>query len=255
MNILVFQHVASEHPGSFREVMAARGCRMQAVELDEGEAIPADLAGFDALLVMGGPQDVWETDQFPWLIEEKAIIRDWVRAGRPYLGMCLGHQLLAEALGGTVGRMAVPEVGMSRVETRPDPIFTGLPPLWPCMQWHGAEVTRLPEGAVALATSPGCAIQAQRYGNAAYGLQFHLELTHSTTAEWGSLPEYKAALERVRGPGGLAAMVAEVDAQFPELHAAAQIVFGNFLDIAEQAFLNGDEQASRDSAARALAGR
>ena len=234
MKILVFQHVASEHPGSFRDVMKARGCAMQAVELDEGEVIPP-LDGFDALLVMGGPMDVWETAQHPWLLDEMAAIKSWVQAGRPYLGMCLGHQLLAQALGGEVGPMATPEVGMSKVGIAADPIFAGLPKLWPCLQWHGAEVKRLPEGAELLASSPACAIQAQRWGRFAYGLQFHMELTNTTAAEWGSLPEYKAALERVRGPGALDALGAEVDAQFTGLYGAAQIVFGNFLDIAARA--------------------
>ncbi|HTQ70928.1 MAG TPA: type 1 glutamine amidotransferase [Acidocella sp.] len=234
MRILVFQHVASEHPGNFRDVMKARGCSMQAVELDEGEAIPP-LDGFDVLLVMGGPQDVWESEKYPWLLDEMDAIKAWVTAGRPYLGMCLGHQLLAQTLGGHVGPMEIPEVGMSRVRVEADPLFDGLPASWPCLQWHGAEVKRLPDGAVRLATSPCCAVQAQRWGRFAYGLQFHMELTHSTTAQWGCLPEYKAALERVRGPGGLDAMVAEVDAQFPGMYDAAQRLFGNFLDIAAQA--------------------
>ena len=234
MKILVLQHAVSEHPGSFRDVMKARGCTMHAVELDEGEAIPP-LEGFDALLVMGGPMDVWQTAKHPWLLDEMATIKTWVQAGRPYLGICLGHQLLAQALGGEVGRMQAPEVGMSQVNTTPDPIFAGLPATWPCLQWHGAEVQRLPEGAVHLASSPASAMQAQRWGRFAYGLQFHLELTHTTTAEWGALPEYKQALERVRGPGALAALAAEVGAQFPGLYAAGQTIFGNFLDIAAQA--------------------
>ncbi len=234
MKILVFQHVASEHPGSFRDVMKARGVSMHAVELDEGEAIPAP-DGFDILLVMGGPQDVWQTEQFPWLIEEMAFIREWVLAGKPYLGMCLGHQLLAQALGGHVGLMERPEVGMSKVAVQGDPIFAGLPALCPCLQWHGAEVQRLPEGSVPLATSAGCNIQAQRYGQVAYGLQFHMELTPTTTKEWAALPEYEKALEKVRGPGGFAAMQAEVDAEFDGLYDSAQIIFGNFLDIAARA--------------------
>ncbi|MBU6449740.1 MAG: type 1 glutamine amidotransferase [Rhodospirillales bacterium] len=234
MKILVFQHAVSEHPGSFRDVMKARGCVMHAVELDEGEAIPP-LEGFDALLVMGGPMDVWQTVRHPWLLDEMAAIKSWVEAGRPYLGMCLGHQLLAQALGGEVGRMQEPEVGMSRVDIVPDPVFAGLPAAWPCLQWHGAEVKRLPAGGELLASSPACAIQAQRWGRFAYGLQFHMELTRTTTAEWGALPEYKQALERVRGPGALNTLAVEVDAEFSGLYNAAQIVFGNFLDIAAQA--------------------
>jgi GMP synthase-like glutamine amidotransferase len=234
MKILVFQHVASEHPGSFRDVMKAHGHSMHAVELDEGEAIPP-LEDYDMLLVMGGPMDVWETDKHPWLLDEMAAIRDWVRAGRPYLGMCLGHQLLAQACGGEVRLMqGAPEVGISQVAISPDPLFEGVAPLCTCFQWHGAEIVKLPPGARVLATSPGCGIQAIALGDAAYGLQFHMELTETTAQEWGALPEYEAALERVRGPGALPALQAEVEANFIPLQDAATVIFTNFLNIAER---------------------
>jgi GMP synthase-like glutamine amidotransferase len=237
MKILVFQHVSTEHPGSFRDIMAARDCSMHQVELDEGEPIPP-LDGFDILLVMGGPMDVWEEDKFPWLVTEKAAIRDWVAAGRPYLGMCLGNQLLAEAMGGKTRLMtAPPEVGMSKVRLLPagsaDPIFKNVPELCTCFQWHGAEVVELPAAARQLATSPGCAVQGFGLGRHAYGLQFHMELTQTTAAEWGALPEYAAALERLRGQGALPTLQAEVAAEIGELQANAHRIFANFLDIAE----------------------
>jgi GMP synthase-like glutamine amidotransferase len=234
MKILVFQHVASEHPGSFRDVMAAQGHSMHQVELDEGEKIPP-LAGFDVLLVMGGPMDVWETDKHPWLLDEIAAIREWVSAGRPYLGMCLGHQLLAVAMGGQVGLMAAPEVGMSHVPLAPDPIFAGVPALCACFQWHGAEVKSLPPGARLLAGNAGCGVQAFAIGTRAYGLQFHMELTDTTAAEWGAMPQYAAALERVKGPGALPVIQQDVAAQLPALQAAAHRMFGNFLQIAQTA--------------------
>lgn len=234
MKILVFQHVSSEHPGSFREVMAVRGCTMHQVELDEGEAIPA-LDDFDIMLVMGGPMDVWEEQKFPWLAHEKAAIREWVSAGRPYLGMCLGNQLLANAMGGEVALMtAPPEVGMSKVQQLiTDPIFTNIPELCTCFQWHGAEIVTPPPDARILATSPGCEIQGIAIGRHAYGLQFHMELTETTAAEWGALPEYAAALERVKGKGALPKLQADVDAQIGELKTTAHQIFANFLDIAE----------------------
>ena len=233
MRVLVFQHVASEHPGSFREVMAAAGDSMHQVELDEGETIPP-LDGYDALLVMGGPMDVWQEDRFPWLVAEKAAIREWVGAGRPYLGMCLGAQLLADALGGRVALMtAPPEVGVGEVRLLgEDPIFAGVPTLCPCFQWHGAEVTALPPGARLLATGDGCRVQAFGVGPRAYGLQFHMELTETTATEWGALPEYAAALERVRGPGAMAPMQREVMARIGPLRAAAFRIFENFRDLA-----------------------
>ena len=240
MRILVFQHVASEHPGSFRDVMAMRGCAMRQVELDQGEVIPP-LDDFDILLVMGGPMDVWEEERFPWLRAEKAAIRDWVKAGRPYLGMCLGHQLLADALGGKVALMtAPPEVGMDRVRLLlPDPLFEGISDSCICFHWHAAEVVSPPAGARLLATGDGCGIQAFGIGQNAYGLQFHLELTESTAAEWGALPEYAAALQRVKGPGAMPALQAAVNAGIVELKSAAYRIFGNFLDIAEAGLRRG----------------
>ncbi len=240
MKILVFQHVATEHPGSFRDVMAAQGHSMTAVELDEGEAIP-DLRGFDALLVMGGPMDVWQLDEFPWLKDEISAINKWVTAGRPYLGMCLGAQLLATAMGGHVGLMDGPaEVGMSGVWVDPDPLFEDVPPLCPCFQWHGAEVKTLPPGANLLATSAGSSVQAFKVGAAAYGLQFHMELTKTSAREWGELPAYIGALERAKGPGALPKVQAQVEKNFTALYGAGTQIFSNFLTIAArtQASLN-----------------
>jgi GMP synthase-like glutamine amidotransferase len=232
MKFLVFQHVRSEDPGSFIEAMQAGGHAMQAVELDEGEKIPP-LDGFDALLVMGGPQDVWETDKYPWLMDEIAAIGDWVRSGKPYLGICLGNQLLAMACGGHAQKMtAPPEVGVFDVELWDDPIFAGVARPAACFEWHGAEVVRLPPGAKQLGRSAGCEIQAMRFSECAYGLQFHPELTPEVGLKWGALPEYQAALERVRGPGALASVRGEVEAAYPRIRAVADTVFGNFLKIA-----------------------
>jgi GMP synthase-like glutamine amidotransferase len=207
---------------------------MHQVELDEGDPIPL-LDDYDILLVMGGPMDVWEEQKYPWLVAEKRAIRNWVTAGRPYLGMCLGEQLLADAMGGSVALMtAPPEVGMSEVTITPDPIFAGIPERCLCFQWHGAEVLSLPHGARLLATSPGCAVQAFAIGRHAYGLQFHMELTETTAAEWGALPEYAAALEKAQGPGALERLAAEVAQKLPVLEPAAHTIFSNFLAIAEE---------------------
>ena len=109
MKFLIFQHVRVEHPGVFREFFAADGIEWRAIELDEGEPIPS-LDGFDALLSFGGPMDVWQEREYPWLVAEKAAIRSWVcERQKPFLGICLGHQLLADALGGRVAKMDVPE--------------------------------------------------------------------------------------------------------------------------------------------------
>ncbi|GLR68182.1 amidotransferase [Acidocella aquatica] len=230
MKILVFQHVAIEHPGSFRDTIKAQGHSLHQIELDEGEAIPP-LHDYDVLLVMGGPMDVWEEEAHPWLAAEKAAIRAWVSAGKPYLGMCFGAQLLAEAMGGKVGLMkTAPEVGMSQVrQVGAAALFSGLPEQLTCFQWHGAEVCELPPGASLIATNAACRVQGFALGEHAYGLQFHAELTETTAQEWAALPEYAAALETVKGPGSLPLILAEVDAKIDDLQGVARRLILNFL--------------------------
>lgn len=233
MRILVFQHIACEHPGIFRDYLAADGIDWDAVELDAGEAIPP-LERYDALWVMGGPMDVWEEDIHPWLTAEKKAIREAVWDRRmPYFGLCLGHQLLACALDGEVGKMRQAEVGILAVDLTPagrvDPIMQGLPPRQRALQWHGAEVTKLPRDAVLLASSPLCAIQAMRVGANAWGLQYHVELTDRTVAEWGEVPAYAAALDATFGAGALPRLDRDAAALMPEFNGVAKQLYDNFM--------------------------
>ena len=232
MKFLVLQHIEIEHPGIFRDFMRADGVAWDAVELDEGEVIPP-LDGYDGLISMGGPMDVFEEDAHPWLADEKAVIREAVARRVPLLGVCLGHQLLADALGGRVETMAEPEVGIMEVSLtgagRADPLLAGLDATVTCLQWHGCAVTALPEGAVSLASSPLCAIQALRVGRHAYGLQYHVELTPATVPEWGAVPAYQASLERALGPDGLAPFEAEAVRHMPSFNRDARILYDNFM--------------------------
>ena len=231
--ILVFQHIAVEHPGIFRDFLETDGIDWRSVELDEGEAIP-DLEGFDALWVMGGPMDVWEEEAHPWLVPEKAAIREAV-AGRnmPYLGLCLGHQLLADALGGRVGKAAEAEVGVLQVDLteagRGHPLMAGIAPRIQCLQWHGAEVSSPPEGATVLASSPACRVQAMAVGERAFGIQYHVELTPTTVDDWAAIPEYAASLEQTLGPGALAGFKAETEARMADFNRDARRLYENFM--------------------------
>jgi GMP synthase-like glutamine amidotransferase len=179
-------------------MLAEAGLAITTVELDQGEQIPA-LDSFDMLMAMGGPMDVWQEREHPWLVTEKAAIRHWVtELDRPYLGVCLGHQMLADALGGTVGPMAEPEIGVVEIRLTPtglyDPVFGHLPEVIRGLQWHGAAVERPPPGAAVLAGNDHCAVQALRVGTRAWGVQFHVEVEASTIPKWAQVPEYDDAL-------------------------------------------------------------
>ena len=228
MNILVFQHLAVEHSGVFSAFWSEAGHRMTIVELDEGEAIPR-LDNFDLLAVMGGPMDVWQEAEHPWLIPEKAAIKHWVQTlNRPYFGICLGHQLLAVALGGDAQPMQTPEVGLTQISQtgagRADAIFGRLPETMTTLQWHGVQVTKLPPDAVVLASNAACAVQAMRVGRQAYGVQYHLEILPSTVADWQAIPAYRAALHAAIGAAAADQLGADVTPLLPAFRQmAAQI--------------------------------
>ena len=198
----------------FRNLFREDGFAWDVVELDGDDPIP-DLAPYDLMLVMGGPQDVWQECEHPWLVEEKEAVRRFViEMQRPFLGVCLGHQLLAVAVGGEVETAREPEVGVMPVELTAegagDPLFAGLRSPLTVLQWHGAEVSALPREATVLARSDRCTVQAFRYGPRAYGLQYHVEITDRTVEEWAGIPVYADALRRALGDDALAVLRSDV---------------------------------------------
>ena len=236
MKLLVLQHARVEHPGTFRKFLREDGHDWVAVELDEGEALPA-LDGFDALWVMGGPMDVWEEDEYPWLRAEKAFIREAMEGrGMPFLGLCLGHQLLAEALGGSCGASGQPEIGVMPVQLTEagatSIVLDDLPDLFDCLQWHSVEVKTMPAGATCLATSPDCAVQVMQWGPRATSLQFHLEVEPDTVTNWIDLPAYESALKSALGEEGPEILKAACDEKLAEFEKLAERVYINWLQTA-----------------------
>jgi GMP synthase-like glutamine amidotransferase len=179
MSLLVFQHQASEPPAVIGSVLRDHGHALRVVELHAGQPVPVDLDGVDGILSMGGAPNVDETEKHPWLAAEMAYLKAAHGRGVPIVGICLGAQLIAAALGGKVAAMATPEVGWGNVKMAfpgtIDTIYTGIP--WETMQvhLHGQEVTALPPGATPLAGSKACKTQAFKVGSTTYGFQYHFE--------------------------------------------------------------------------------
>ena len=169
-----FQHVPFEGPGIFFPCLEKRGFKIQKF-LVPSEGLPVNIP--DLLLIMGGPMSV--NDPNPWIAQELEYIRRAIDVAIPVLGVCLGSQFLAKALGGEVRPGPRLEIGPSpitlTVEEDTDPVFGTFPPTLEVIQWHGESLT-LPPGAILLASSKHFPVQAFRYGERAYGLLFHLEL-------------------------------------------------------------------------------
>ena len=185
---VILQHVAYEGPGAIAGAITARGQTPTVVRIDQGEAVPVSPDGMSGLIVMGGSMGVHDTDAHPWLVAERELLADAVTAGLPVLGVCLGAQQLALALGAGVMSGTAPEVGVGEVhltpEGRHDAVLGPAGSPLPCMHWH-QDVFGVPDGAVLLAWSDLYPHQAFRYGTRAYGLQFHVEVTASLAAHWG----------------------------------------------------------------------
>jgi GMP synthase (glutamine-hydrolysing) len=228
--ILVLQHAGCEPPGAYEDELLARRLPFSRVLLDEGEELP-DWRAYQAIVAMGGGMSVNDEAEHPWLVPEKRLIGDAVRAGTPYWGVCLGAQLLAASLGARVFRGARPELGVSSVQltdaAAEDPVFAPLPRSVRTLQWHG-ETYELPTGAVRLASSDDYAQQAFVLDRA-YALQFHFEVDGELIGEWMAIPEYAAELEALAGEGSPARLRAQVESIERESVALARELFGRWL--------------------------
>ena len=215
--------------------MLADGLNLTTVELDEGEKIPVDLGKFDGMFCMGGPMDTYMEKEYPWLIEEKKTIKEFVvNLKKPYLGFCLGCQLLGEVVGGKVVKSSPAEIGIMDIdfskEKKEDKLFSKFPEKIKSLQWHSYEVQGIENNkdVTLLASSPVTKYQIFKYQNHAYGIQFHIEIKNTTVSDWGCVPEYKSALEAQFGDGALEKFDQEAKANMKQMNNFSTILYSKF---------------------------
>ncbi|QDO87873.1 type 1 glutamine amidotransferase [Ornithinimicrobium ciconiae] len=187
--VLVVQHEDLAPLGWFEDWLTAAGLELDVLAAHEGRAIPAALTEHTGLLVLGGDMGAYDDATTRWLAPTRALIATTAAGGAPFLGICLGHQLAAVALGGTVERNPHGHgTGVTPYSPTPeaatDPLFGALPAGQPGIQWNNDVVTDLPRGATRLASSPDGTIQAARFGPLAWGVQFHPEASPAIFRSW-----------------------------------------------------------------------
>jgi GMP synthase (glutamine-hydrolysing) len=200
--LLVFQHVSFEILGRFDPLLKDHGFRIRYVNFDRHPEARPRLDGYDGLVILGGPMSVTETSRYPHLATELDLIRRAIDRRLPILGICLGAQLVARALGAEVGPNGRKEIGWYEVsptrEGREDPLLQHFGGSEAVFQWHG-DVFGIPDGAVHLASSAHCTHQAFRHGDNVYGFQFHLEVDERLIGRWLRTPVHRAEIEASHG--------------------------------------------------------
>ena len=218
--------------------MLADGLNLTTIELDEGEKIPNDLTKYDGMLCMGGPMDTYMEKEYPWLVEEKKRIKEFVlNLKKPYLGFCLGCQLLGEVVGGKVVKSNPAEIGMMDINftdnKKKDILFSKFPDNIKSLQWHSYEVQGVDKNPdiTLIASSPITKYQIFKYQDHAYGIQFHIEIKDTTVNEWGCVPEYRKALEDQLGDGALEKFYQSAKKNMKDMNNYSKILYENFKKI------------------------
>tara|TARA_Y100000768_G_C23924551_1_gene656787 strand:- start:532 stop:1251 length:720 start_codon:yes stop_codon:yes gene_type:complete len=238
MKVISLQHIAIEDPGTFKDFLLADGHKLTTIQLDEGDALPNNLNEFDAMLCMGGPMDTFMENDYPWLVNEKKAIGDYVlNLKKPFLGFCLGCQLLGEVLGGKVVPSSPTEIGVLDINVSNnasnDPVFNFLPNKIKALQWHSYEVQGLEQNqnVTIIGSSPTTKYQIFGYNNHAYGIQFHLEIRKSTVDDWAAVPEYKNALEQSLGKEALPNMKKMVNEEIDNMMSQCNQLYQKFINL------------------------
>ena len=186
MSVLIIKHVDMEGPGLIEDYLKEEKIPYRILNLNTGVRFPK-LDGFTHIVILGGPMNVYEEDRYPFLKNEDLFIKEAIQRGKSVLGICLGAQLIAKALGAKVFKAPLKEIGWYDVslteDGSKDSLFSHLPKTLSVFQWH-EDTFEIPNAGKLIATSTSVPHQAFKYGENAYGLQFHLEVTEKMIREW-----------------------------------------------------------------------
>ena len=228
--ILAIQHIWDDPLGYLGEILEEHGIPYDIADIEECP-VP-DPHAYDAIISLGGPQHANAHDKYPYLVQEKQVLREVVKQNIPFLGICLGGQILANALGAAVTRHTMTELGFYDVQLtdagKSDPLYQGLPGSQIVFQWH-EDTFALPTGAVHLATSENTLNQAFRMGECAYGLQYHIELTPAMLHTWIHFPQYEQEIMNILGSDALNQIEQEKVKYYSRYLQHGRVLFENFL--------------------------
>lgn len=231
--ILVFQHVPFEPLGTLDPILREAGFRIRYVNFGRDPHARPSLRGYKGVIALGGPMNVDDVADHPHLATEIDLLREAHERGMQVLGICLGGQLLATALGAHVEEAPQKEIGWHDIELSPDgqqdPVIGEFEPVQRIFQWHGDHFG-LPDGAVSLARSAVCDHQAFRFGDHAYGFQFHLEVNQALIERWLSLPQYAEEIRALGGTVDPDAIRSETLERIAMLEDLSQRSFGKWIE-------------------------
>jgi GMP synthase (glutamine-hydrolysing) len=232
--VVIFQHVAHEILGTLHGQLKERSIRLKYYNFERHPDIIPVLEGASGLIILGGPMNVDQTKKYPHLREEINAINFALRHDIPVLGICLGSQLIAKALGAKVRQMPQPEIGWHAINptthAASDPYLSPWMPGETIFHWH-EDTFDLPHGAIHLASSFTCHHQAFSYGPRVYGFQFHLEVDLSMLQRWCHHPQLSKQLQSVHGHNGAEVILSQAADKLSRLESLSRTTFGALLDL------------------------
>jgi GMP synthase (glutamine-hydrolysing) len=232
--LLVFQHVPFEILGTLNPLFKRSGFRIRYVNFGRHPDAEPSLEGYDGLVVLGGPMSVSETRKHRHLTTELRVIEEAIQRDFPVLGVCLGAQLIAKALGSRVWKNGEKEIGwydVSRADdASADPVVAPFKDSEKVFQWHG-DTFEIPRGGVHLASSPACSNQAFRMGEKVYGFQFHLEVDEPLIERWLKTASFKEEIESLGGKVTVEGIRRDTKAHIHRLTRLSQKCFGAFIGL------------------------